>query len=80
MSLILRIVSPEKIVFTGNVDSVIVPGTSGAFQLLENHAPLISSLDAGTVFYDTVEGRKELKISGGFVEVQNNNVSRCVEL
>ena len=80
MSLKLRIVSPEKIVFVGDVDSVIVPGMSGEFQVLPNHAPLISSLEAGKVVYDTADGRKELTIAGGFAEVQNNNVSLCVEL
>ena len=80
MSLKLRIVSPEKIVFVGDVDSVIVPGMSGEFQVLANHAPLNSSLEPGRVAYDCTDGRTELKISGGFAEVQNNNVSLCVEL
>ena len=80
MSLKLRIVSPEKIIFVGDVDSVIVPGMSGEFQILPNHAPLISSLEPGRVVYDCSDGRKELNISGGFAEVQNNNVSLCVEL
>ena len=80
MSLKLRIVSPERIVFVGDVDSVTVPGSTGEFQVLPNHAPLISSLDAGRVVYDCTDGRKEMTISGGFAEVQNNNVSLCVEL
>ena len=80
MSLKLRIVSPERIVFVGDVDSVTMPGTTGEFQVLPNHAPLISSLEAGNVVYDCAEGRKELTITGGFAEVQNNNVSLCVEL
>ena len=80
MSLKLRIVSPERIVFVGDVDSVTVPGTTGEFQVLPNHAPLISSLEAGNVVYDCAEGRKELTKAGGFAEVQNNNVSLCVEL
>ena len=53
---------------------------SGEFQVLPNHAPLISSLEPGRVVYDCTDGRKELNISGGFAEVQNNNVSLCVEL
>ena len=80
MSLKLRIVSPERIVFVGDVDSVTVPGTTGEFQVLPNHAPLISSLEAGNVVYDCPEGRKEVTIAGGYAEVQNNNVSLCVEL
>ena len=47
MGLILRIVSPEKIEYSGNVESVTVPGTLGEFQILVNHAPLISSLERG---------------------------------
>lgn len=80
MSLKLRIVSPEKVVFVGEVESVTVPGTSGEFQILPNHAPLISALNSGKVVYDTPEGRKNMIISGGFAEVQNNVVSLCVEL
>ena len=49
MSLTLRIISPERIVFVGEVESVTVPGTMGEFQVLPNHAPLISSLDPGKV-------------------------------
>ena len=80
MSLKLRIVSPEKIVFVGDVESVTVPGTAGEFQVLPNHAPLISALEPGRVLYDCADGRKELNITGGFAEVQNNNVSLCVEM
>ena len=40
----LEILSPEKILFTGEVDSVIFPGSQGKFQILNNHAPIISSL------------------------------------
>ena len=80
MSLKLRIVSPEKIVFVGDVESVTVAGTAGEFQVLPNHAPLISSLEPGRVLYDCADGRKELNITGGFAEVQNNNVSLCVEM
>ena len=69
MSLKLRIVSPEKIVFVGDVESVTVPGTAGEFQVLPNHAPLISSLEPGRVLYDCADGRKELNITGGFAEV-----------
>lgn len=80
MSLKLRIVSPEKIVFVGDVDCVTVPGSSGEFQVLPNHAPIISSLNSGRVVYDCADGRKELNISGGFAEVHNNGVNLCVEL
>ena len=81
MSLILRIVSPEKIAFVGEVDNVVIPGASGEFEILPNHAPLISSLEPGKVRYSLADGsRSEIEILGGFAEVQNNNVSLCVEL
>ena len=73
--LTLKIVSPEKIEFTGEVESVKVPGTQGSFEILNDHAPIISTLGKGIVEYDG----KELPILGGFVEVQKNQVSLCVE-
>ena len=77
----LKIVSPERIEFEGEVESVLVPGTLGQFEILVNHAPIISSLDKGRVVYALPGGeKKSLDISGGFVEVQKNVVSLCVEL
>lgn len=80
MALTLKIVSPERIVFNGEVDMVTVPGTLGSFQILVNHAPIISSLEKGKVEYVTAEGRTSFDINGGFVEVQKNQVSLCVEI
>ena len=80
MSLKLRIVSPEKIVFVGDVDSVTVPGTTGEFQVLPNHAPLISSLDEGDISYVSQGTASKVHISSGFVEINDNNVTACVEL
>lgn len=78
--LTLRIVSPERIVFTGEVDSVLVPGTVGPFEILNNHAPIISTLVEGKVAYSVKGDTKELYIVGGFVEVKKNLVSLCVEI
>ncbi|WP_027450251.1 ATP synthase F1 subunit epsilon [Xylanibacter brevis] len=77
----LKIVSPEKIEFEGDVESVLVPGMLGQFEILVNHAPIISSLDKGRVVYTLPGGEKRtLDIFGGFVEVQKNVVSLCIEL
>ena len=76
----LRIVSPEKIEFDGVIESIIVPGTMGQFEILNDHAPIISTLQKGTVEYTTAEGKTSLEIQGGFVEVQKNVVSLCVEM
>ena len=75
----LKIVSPEKILFTGEVESVKVPGVVGEFEILNNHAPIVSALKKGKVEYATAEGRKTLEVAGGFVEVLKNDVSLCVE-
>jgi len=71
----LKIVSPERIEFDGEVERVVVPGTQGQFEILKDHAPIISTLQKGVVVY----GDKELPILGGFVEVQQNVVSLCIE-
>lgn len=76
----LKIVSPEKIEFDGTVESVLVPGTMGQFEILTDHAPIISTLQSGAVEYATASEKKSLEIQGGFVEVQKNVVSLCVEL
>lgn len=80
MGLELKIVSPEKVEYEGKVDRVIVPGTVGLFEILENHAPIISTLEKGRVIYYDSEGEHELNVSMGFVEVQKNIVNICVEL
>ena len=71
----LKIVSPERIEFTGEVESVKVPGTQGNFEILTGHAPIISTLQKGVVEYNG----QRLEILGGFVAVQQNEVSLCVE-
>ena len=77
----LKIVSPEKILFVGEVRSVVVPGSIGMFEILENHAPIISSLEKGVVTYKPAGTEAtNLEIQGGFVEVQKNEVRLCVEL
>lgn len=76
----LKIVSPEKIEFDGEVVSVLVPGTLGSFEILENHAPIISSLSKGLVTYETAQGKVNLEVIGGFVSVKQNQVDLCVEL
>ena len=72
----LKIVSPERVEFEGEVERVKVPGMMGNFEILTDHAPIISSLQKGIVEYDG----KQLPITGGFVAVQKNEVSVCVEI
>ena len=77
----LKIVSPEGVAYEGNVESVSVPGSLGQFQILNNHAPIISLLEAGEVIYKDLAGERKMRpVKGGLVEVQQNNVNVCVEL
>lgn len=94
----ITILTPDKEVFQGKVVSVKVPGTAGQFQVLKNHAPIVSSLDKGVVTLVTAAGEysyfneetgtietgeeagREISfhISGGFIEVLNNQISLLV--
>ena len=81
MGLQLVIVSPEQTVFKGEIEKVELPGTKGRFEVLVNHAPLVSTLTAGRIAYCDSQGKEQvLVISGGFVEINANVVSVCVEL
>lgn len=75
----LSIVSPERSIFEGEVESVNLPGTMGAFTILPQHAPIVSSLRSGTLFYVENGTEKSLDIQGGFVEMSDGQVYVCVE-
>ncbi len=75
----LEIISPKGKIFAGDVTSVSLPGTFSAFEVLNNHAPIISSLKSGKIVYKTDDAERELTIEDGFVEVENNVVTVCVE-
>ncbi len=71
----LEIVTPDEKIFEGEVESATFPGNHGSFQILNNHAPLISSLGKGDIRY-TEEKKKEefITVDGGVVEVLHNKV------
>ncbi|MGA8263185.1 MAG: ATP synthase F1 subunit epsilon [Ignavibacteriaceae bacterium] len=74
----LNIISPSRSVFSGDVRSITVPGTDGSFQVLKNHAPIISSLEIGIgiVKIEMLDGSTEFySVSGGTVEVLNNKIT-----
>ena len=70
----LEILTPEKKIFDGEVTIVTFPGANGSFQVMDNHAPLISLLEKGKVEYKGKEGSQSVIISGGVVEVLKNRV------
>ncbi|NML66476.1 ATP synthase F1 subunit epsilon [Hymenobacter sp. RP-2-7] len=69
----LEIITPDRKVFEGDVSSARFPGADGSFEVLNNHAPLISALQAGDVVLNG-SGAGTFHISGGIVEVLRNNV------
>lgn len=71
----LEIVTPEKRIFDAEVDSVTVPTLTGEAGILPNHASFISALKPGILTYSVKGASDKLAVSGGFVEVNGNNVS-----
>jgi F-type H+-transporting ATPase subunit epsilon len=70
----LEIITPDKVLYSGEVNAVQLPGSKGSFEVLKNHAAIISSLDKGQVRVKDSEGIHFIDITGGIVEVLNNNV------
>jgi len=71
----LEIISPDKNLYNGEVKMVIVPGSKGAFGILRNHAPLISTLEAGIIKITEPDNKEnEIRIKSGVVEVLENKV------
>ncbi len=71
----LEVITPSKAAYNGAVKSVTVPGTMGNFQILSNHAPIISSLEIGEVKIKEENGNVlDFSISGGTIEVSNNKI------
>ena len=71
----LEILTPEKKLFSGEVISVQVPGSSGKFQMLNMHAPIVSSLDMGQIKITNLEKKEFLiDIKSGVVEMKNNEI------
>ena len=70
----LEIITPEKIIYKDSVDSVTVPGTKGLFQVLKDHAPLMSTIEIGVITIMKNDENTHFTTAGGTIEVLNNNV------
>lgn len=70
----LEIITPDKKIFEGEVTSATFPGADGIFQILNDHAPLISLLNQGLVEYKSKEATNQIMITGGVVEVLKKKV------
>jgi F-type H+-transporting ATPase subunit epsilon len=70
----IDIITADQTLFSGEVDAVTLPGSKGQFQVLNNHAALISSLDKGKVILKTKAGKQSFEVNGGIVEILNNKI------
>ena len=78
--MILEILTPDKKVYEGEVSSVTVPGTAGSFEILNNHAPIISTLEDGKVIIRSAgKSEERFVIKGGVVEVNDNKIILLAE-
>lgn len=71
----LEVVTPTKKVFEGEVSLVTFPGKDGSFQVMHDHAPLVSTLKNGELSYKSTKGGEDsVEITGGVVEVLHNKI------
>jgi len=70
----LDIITPDRKVFTGEASAVTFPGIEGQFQVLNDHAPLVSTLAKGPITVQTTDGQQVFTVDGGVVEVLRNRV------
>jgi F-type H+-transporting ATPase subunit epsilon len=76
----IEIITPDSKVYEGEIKSVRVPGKKGSFQVLKDHAPIISTLEAGSVIIiDQANIEKVFNINGGVIEVRANKIILLAE-
>lgn len=71
----LDILTPDKVLFSGEVTGVKFPGSKGSFEVLNNHVPIVSKLDAGEIRVRTKEGDHKFAIKGGVMEMLHNKIT-----
>jgi F-type H+-transporting ATPase subunit epsilon len=80
MALHFELVSPEKLLFSGNVEQVDVPGLEGDFGVLEGHAPLVATLKPGILTVHLSDGAQRIVVLGGFAEVSDKGLTVVADL
>ncbi len=73
-SMKLQVITPDKLAYEGEVTAVTVPGSAGSFQILKDHAAIVSTLEDGKVIIKSGNGEEVINIKGGVVEVKDNNI------
>ena len=76
----IRIIKPDTTLFEGQATLIQLPGTGGLFEIMENHAPITSSLAEGTIRVQTAEAEEKLfDIKAGVVKGQQNDILVLVQ-
>ncbi|HLP71311.1 MAG TPA: ATP synthase F1 subunit epsilon [Bacteroidales bacterium] len=71
----IEIITPDKKIYEGEIKSVRVPGKKGSFQVLKDHAPIISTLENGPVIIvDQDDNQQIFEVTGGLIEVKANRI------
>ncbi|RUA30264.1 MAG: ATP synthase F1 subunit epsilon [Bacteroidetes bacterium] len=78
--MIVEIITPDKVVFEGEANKVLLPGIDGWFEILDHHAPLVSILGAGEIKVTDPKKKEHLiAVNGGVIEVNDNHVKILAE-
>ncbi|MBT4478094.1 MAG: ATP synthase F1 subunit epsilon [Flavobacteriales bacterium] len=78
--MLLEIITPESKLFTGEITSIKLPGMDGEFEILNNHAPIISTLSKGVIrIIDNDNNTEKFEVNGGVIEMQNNKIIVLVD-
>ncbi len=73
--MLLEIIAPDKELYSGEVDLIQVPGSKGSFEILKNHAPIISTLEEGQIkIVDSKGSTSFFDVNGGVIEAKNNKI------
>ncbi|MGY8987900.1 MAG: ATP synthase F1 subunit epsilon [Flavobacteriales bacterium] len=73
--MLLEIITPESKLFRGEITSIKLPGMDGEFEILNNHAPIISTLSKGVIrIIDYDNNTEKFEVNGGVIEMQNNKI------
>ena len=75
----VKITKPDSTLYEGEAVALQLPGSAGLFEILQNHAPIISSLTKGTIRLKTNEGEQRFDIRGGIVKGQKNDILLLVQ-
>jgi F-type H+-transporting ATPase subunit epsilon len=76
----LEIITPDNKIYEGDIKSIRVPGKKGSFQVLKDHAPIVSTLENGSVIIvDQADIETKFEINGGVIEVKMNKIILLAE-